>query len=83
MEQLREAVRATFAQLGVEEREFAALRESLAINEGRYVGRIYRAGGLMAMWLADLNLVQFYGADGEMLRTFEICQGQHVTRHAA
>jgi hypothetical protein len=82
-EQLRQAVWATFAEFGVPDEELQYMRECLLVQDGRFVGRSYRAGDLLAMWLADVNLVQFYGAEGEMLRTLEICHGQETSRRAA
>lgn len=64
---IRELVVATLRDLGATDDEMSQLTDTLLIREGRYYGRSFRTGQHMAMWFA--GLVQFYGADGEMLRT--------------
>jgi hypothetical protein len=81
--EVRQAVQSTFSQLGASSAELAGMSEWLLVQEGRYFGRTYSAGPLTAMWLADVNLVQFYGPDGEMLRTLEVCQQPQTSRQAA
>lgn len=51
-----------------------AVIETLLIREGRYFGRSYRAAGVMAMWMIDIGLVQFYAADGEMLGSLSLLE---------
>ncbi len=46
--------------------------ETILIREGRYRGRSYRSDGMMAMWMIEIGLLQFYGADGEMLATIHL-----------
>ncbi|MEN6449788.1 MAG: hypothetical protein ABFC96_04775 [Thermoguttaceae bacterium] len=48
------------------------LDETIVIDEGRYSARTYRADGCMAMWLVDIGIVQFYDAEGNMLRTVNL-----------
>jgi hypothetical protein len=64
---IRELVLATLRDLGATDGELAQITDTLLIREGRYYGRSFRTEQHMAMWMA--GLVQFYGADGEMLRT--------------
>lgn len=61
-----------FEELGVEASGLAELRETLLILDGKYHGRSYRAGGLLAMWLISVKLIQFYGQDGSMLGTISL-----------
>jgi hypothetical protein len=56
--------------------------ETILIREGRYRGRSYRSEGLMAMWMIEIGLVQFYGAEGEMLATIHLFD-RPVTQNAA
>ena len=60
-----------------------ALKETILIDDGRYVARTYRAGGLMAMWLIDVGIVQFYDEDGNMLRTINLLRELEPQRMAA
>lgn len=64
---VREMVVAQFQQFGVEPEQAQAPAETILIRDGKYRGRSYRSGGLLAMWLIEIGLVQFYSADGEML----------------
>lgn len=59
-----------------------ALVETILVRDGCYRGRSYRAGGLMAMWMIEIGLVQFYSADGEMLATIHLFD-RPVTQNAA
>ena len=43
-------------------------------------GRSYRAAGLMAMWFAELGLVQVYDLEGNMLRTINLFEEQLPAR---
>lgn len=69
---VRELVVAQFRQLGIEAKQADAPAETILIREGRYRGRSYRSEGLLAMWLNELGLVQFYDADGAMLTTINL-----------
>jgi len=82
-DQVRELVTKNFAEQGLRQDALAAMEESLLVNDGRYWARTYRAGGCMAMWLVDVRLVQFYGPQGEMLRTIDLGQGEVPLRQAA
>ena len=59
------------------------LEEKSVVNRGRYVGRTYRVDGLMAMWLAEVGIVQFYDADGHMLATVNVFERVPPRRMAA
>ncbi|MGC3966011.1 MAG: hypothetical protein QM775_01160 [Pirellulales bacterium] len=52
----------------------SAVIETLLIRDGRYFGRSYRAAGILAMWMIDIGLVQFYSADGEMLGSLDLLE---------
>jgi len=69
---VREIVLETFQQLGATPQSLLDLEEEILINSGRYVARTYRAGGLMAMWMVKVGIVQFYDAEGNMLATVNL-----------
>jgi hypothetical protein len=69
---VRRLVIEQFQKLGVADFRDDALLETILISDGKYRGRSYRIAGMMATWFAEIGLVQFYGADGEMLGTFTL-----------
>lgn len=71
-EQVRQLVARVFGEFGVPVCNILSLNETLVIKSGRYVARTYRAEGLMAMWLLRAGVVQFYDAEGKMLRTVNL-----------
>jgi hypothetical protein len=82
-EQVRRLVQQVFHELGVPAAPLDELAETLLIEDRRYLARSYRAGELWAMWLIDLGVVQFYNADGRMLRTLNLFHGLEPQRAAA
>jgi hypothetical protein len=50
------------------------LDETILIDDGRCSARSYRINDCMAMWLIDIGIVQFYDADGNMLRTVNVLE---------
>lgn len=79
---VRHIVLKTFLELGAQSLTAAdEIHETIRIDLGRQVARSYRAEHLYAMWFLRLGMVQFYGPDGEMLRTVNLLQeldGQRV-----
>jgi hypothetical protein len=71
-EQVRQLVARVFEEFGVPVCNSSVLNETLLLKSGRYVARTYRADGLMAMWLLRAGVVQFYDAEGTMLRTVNL-----------
>ncbi len=71
-EEVRELVVRTFEEFAVTHFSMSAMKETILIDNGCYVARSYRAGGFMAMWLVGVGIVQFYDADGNMLRTINL-----------
>jgi hypothetical protein len=59
------------------------LDETILIDDGRYSARTYQVDGYMAMWLIDIGIVQFYDADGNMLRTVNLLEEREPQRMAA
>ena len=80
---IRELVGQVFVRLGTEPASLAELDETLLVDRGRCAARSYALGGLMAMWLVDINLLQFYDAEGNMLRTLSLSDRPQPRRRAA
>ena len=59
------------------------LDETILIDDGRYSARTYKVDGYMAMWLLEIGIVQFYDADGNMLRTVNLFEELEPQRMAA
>lgn len=79
--EVRQLVLEQFGRLGLDSHHAPA--ETILIRDGRYRGRSYRAGGMLAMWMIEIGLVQFYGADGEMLATIHLNDRASERRAAA
>jgi hypothetical protein len=78
---IRDCVARTFVELGVEPSQLEQMSDTLLIRDGHYCGRSYRVCGLMAMWLG--GTLQFYGPDGELLKTYAVAVPQSVQSKAA
>jgi hypothetical protein len=70
--EVRELVANAFEDLGVAIFDSSGLKETIVIDDGRYVARSYRADGYMAMWLIGVGIVQLYDDEGNMLRTINL-----------
>lgn len=81
--EVRELVIRTFESLACGETWFEDVDETILIQEGRYMARSYRVDGLMAMWLIEVGIVQFYDEDGNMLRTINLLEETRPIRIAA
>jgi hypothetical protein len=81
--EVRQFVIQTFGVLGASDESLEDLDESILIQEGRYMARSYRTDGLMAMWLVDVGIVQFYDADGAMVRTINLLEETEPVKAAA
>lgn len=81
--EVRQLVHRQFRQYGVENGQEDAVSETILIRDGRYRGRSYRVDGLMAMWMIEIGLVQFYAADGAMLATISLFDRPISQRAAA
>jgi hypothetical protein len=80
---VRELVIRMFGYFDVAIEDPLDLDETILINDGRYSARTYKAGGLMAMWLLGIGIVQFYDAEGVMLRTVNLLEELEPCRMAA
>jgi hypothetical protein len=81
--EVRSLVIENFLEFGAATSALAELSENIVIDDGRYMARTYKADGLMAMWLIDIGLLQFYDDDGDMLRTVNLFQARTPQRMAA
>lgn len=80
---IRNIVFRTFLELDVCEDLLDDLDERLLLDEGRYVARSYRLDDYLAMWMIDVGLIQFYDAEGNMLRTVNVFEEIEPQRMAA
>ena len=81
--EVRELVLKTFGELGVIVESPLDLDETILLDDGRYVARSYQIDGLLAMWLIGVGIVQFYDAEGIMLRTVNLFIERDYQRMAA
>ncbi len=81
--EVRELVVSAFREFGAKRDELDQLSETLLIQAGRYYGRSYRTEEFLAMWMPDVGIVQFYSADGAMLRTVNLFTELTPVRQAA
>ena len=82
-DRIRTIVFRTFLELDVDEDALTDLDERIVLDEGRYVARSYRVDDLLAMWMIDVGLVQFYDQTGNMLRTVNLFEEIEPQRMAA
>ena len=82
-EDVRRLVVRAFSELGIEPRCVSEVKETILIDEGRCLARSYRLRGLMAMWLLETGILQFYDAEGIMLRTINLLEELTLHREAA
>jgi hypothetical protein len=61
------AVEATFAELGTG--NDTPISRTVLLRDGYFVGHCFRCGDFRAIWKADSTVIEFFGADGELLRT--------------
>lgn len=68
-EQIRTLVMDTFKRLGLDPDRLLA--ETVLIRDGYYYGRSYRAGELIATFVAETSQLKFFASDGRMLQTLD------------
>jgi hypothetical protein len=81
--EVRQIVKRTFEDLGIEIDLVDDLNETILINDGNYRGRSYQTDGYFAMWLVDAGLLQFYDDDGNMVCTVNLFVESEPQRLAA
>ena len=80
---VRRLVSHYFLDLGAEQSDVDDVQENIRIDRGRCVARCYRVAEMFAMWMIDVGVLQFYGADGEMLATVNLFTELQPQRAAA
>ena len=81
--QVRQLVVHHFGHHGVDVQQHDDLQERVRLEDGRHVAHCYRAGGLFAMWMVDVGLVQLYDETGNMLDTLNLLTSGQRDRRAA
>ena len=81
--EVRALVAQILEELGAMVECAADVDETILIDDGHYVARSYRADGYMAMWMVEVGILQFYDAEGEMLRTVNLFEEMEPQRMAA
>ena len=81
--EVRELVVRTFESFDAEMYGPLDIDETVLVDDGRYVARTYKVDGYMAMWLVEIGIVQFYDAEGNMLRTVNLFEELQPQRMAA
>ena len=82
-DRIRTIVFRTFLELDVREESLDDLDERLLLDGGRYIARSYRVEDFLAMWMIEVGLIQFYDAEGNMLRTVNVFEEIEPQRMAA
>lgn len=59
------------------------VNETIRVDAGKLVARTYRSDALLAMWMIDIGLVQFYDEDGDMVCTINLFEELEPVRAAA
>lgn len=81
--EVRRIVVQTFLEFDIAEDALSDLEEIMLNEEDRYFARTYLAGNLFAMWLVEVGILQFYDAEGNMLRTVNLLEQRRPKRMAA
>lgn len=81
--EIKRIVTRLFAEFGAELAALSDLHVTIRIDNGKCVARTYRVDGLMAMWLVEYGIIQFYDANGNMLRTVNLLEEIRPQRMAA
>ncbi len=80
---VRRIVAQTLRELGATVRSSSDMEETILGDESDHGSRSYRVGGYLASWLVEAGVVQFYDAEGHMLRAINLLeQSQGVTSAA-
>ncbi len=81
--EVRNIIVRTFLEFGANQKGLFDLEERITIDQGKCVARSYRTDELFAMWMIDVGVIQFYDAEGGMLRTLNLLQENRQSRMAA
>jgi hypothetical protein len=72
--EVRRIVLRMFHKFGASPGNLFEMQETTRIDRGRCMARCYRVEEMMAMWLTEVGIVQFYDAAGAMLATINLLQ---------
>lgn len=81
--EIKRIVTRLFAEFGAELAALSDLHVTIRVEKGKCVARSYRVDGLMAMWMVEYGIIQFYDAAGNMLRTINLLEEAHPQKVAA
>jgi hypothetical protein len=81
--EVRRIVLRMFRDFGASPQSLFEIEESTRIDRGRCVARSYHIDDLMAMWLVEVGILQFYDAEGDMLATVNLLRKHLPERLAA
>ena len=65
-----QAVAATFLDLGAG--DDAPISRTLLLKGGFFVSHCFRCGDFRTIWKPDSTVIEFFRADGELLRTISV-----------
>jgi hypothetical protein len=82
-DEIRDLVTWSFRRYGASANSLLALEEDILVEDGKHIARSYRVDPLMAMWLVEVGIVQFYDADGRMLQTVNLLEHRETQRNVA
>jgi hypothetical protein len=81
--EVRRIVLRIFRQFGASPQSLFEMQETTRVEQGKCLARSYRIGDLLAMWLVEVGILQFYDAEGAMLATVNLLQKVVPERLAA
>lgn len=81
--EVRDIVRRIFSELGVDPTTIDGVSETILVDEGQVRARSYRIGEMMAMWLIEIGIVQFYDGEGNLVRRTNLLADIEPRRMAA
>ena len=66
--EVRQIVCRIFTELGLGTQDIDDMSETVLVEEGQIRARSYRTVDMMAMWLVEIGIVQFYDAEGNLVQ---------------
>ena len=69
-DQFSQLITAVFSELGVN----PPFIETILLRDRFYVGRKFRAGGFQVIWWVEMNLVEVFDEDGQVVKTIGLEQ---------
>ena len=72
--EMQQIVARTFLDLGVQPRAIFELKETALVDGGTCMARCFRVEDLKAVWCVDDEIVNFFDAQGHLLRTVNLTE---------